>query len=77
MIDLVSPPTDELLEPITPAIACGPLLSDITGISVDKIYSLPSSVLIFSPFLANLTSKAPLSLSLSNTCIGCPISNIT
>ena len=51
--------------PITPAnpIAFSP--SDITMFSSDKILSIPSSVVSFSPFFAILTSSLPFNVSAS------------
>ena len=74
----VSSVIPEFAPPITPATATGFSSSAITRLSVFKVLSISSNVVIFSFSFALLTIICfPATFSMSNACIGCPSSNIT
>jgi len=66
IISVVSSVISEFAPPITPAIATGFLWSAMRSISSVNFLSLPSRVVIFSPFFASLTMIPPSMCRRSN-----------
>ncbi len=74
----VSSETSEIWPPITPAIPLGPSASQTSAISVLKVRSTSSSVVIFSPALARRTTiRPPRTRSRSKAWSGWPVVSIT
>ncbi len=75
---VVESETSETWPPMIPAIPEGPSRSQTSTASSSKLRSTPSSVVIFSPWLAvRIVSAPPGTSSRSKACSGCAVSSIT
>ena len=75
---VVSSDTSEICPPITPPMPDGPSASHTSVMLESRVRSTSSSVVIFSPSRARLTSiRLPRTRSRSYACTGWPIASIT